>query len=74
MAAGGQVPSRRTAHGAVIGHPELGAVSAGLLEVVAEDFVELDETGFMLIQPGGIALVEVCAHRFRQRLVGGVAE
>ena len=34
---GGQVPSSR--------HPELGAVAAGLLEVVADDLVQLDEFG-----------------------------
>jgi hypothetical protein len=68
-----QAPPGRGAQ-PVVGQPELGAVSAGLFEVVAEDFVQLDKSAFMLIQPGGIALVEVCARRFRQRFVRGVAD
>ena len=56
------------------GDPELGAVAAGLLEVVAEDLVQLDQLGAVLLQPGCEALVEVGAGRFRQRVVGGVAD
>ena len=73
-AAGGQAPPRRRGQHAVVGQPELDAVAAGLLEVVAEDLVQLDELGPVLLQPGGEALVEVGAGRLRQRLVGGVAD
>ena len=73
-AAGGQAPPRRRGQLAVAGSPELGAVAAGLLEVVAEDLVQLDELGAVLLEPGREALVEVCAGRLRQRVVGGVAD
>ena len=74
VAAGGQAPPRRRGQLVVGGHPELGAVAAGLLEVVAEDLVQLDELGPVLLQPGCEALVELGAGRFRQRVVGGVAD
>ena len=53
--------------------PELGAVAERLLEVVAEQLVELDELGAVLLEPVGEALVQLCPLRFRQGLVGGVA-
>ena len=74
VAGGGQAPPRRGGQLVVVGHPELGAVAAGLLEVVAEDLVQLDELGPVLLQPGCEALVEVGAGRLRQRVVGGVAD
>ena len=74
VAAGGQAAPRRRGQHVVVGQPELGAVAAGLLEVVAEDLVQLDELGPVLLQPGGEALVEVGAGRLGQRLVGGVAD
>ena len=61
MAACHQVSPRRGRRNAVVGHPELGAVAAGLLEVVAEDLVQLDEVGSVLLQPEREALVEVRA-------------
>ena len=47
---------------------------AGLLEVVAEDLVQLDELGAVRLQPGCEALVQLGAGRFRQCVVGGVAD
>ena len=74
MAAGRQAPPRRRGQLVVCGQPELGAVAAGLLEVVAEDLVQLNQLCPVLLQPGCEALVELGAGRFRQCLVGGVAE
>ena len=74
VAAGRQAPPRRRGQLVVVGQPELGAVAAGLLEVVAEDLVQLDELGPVLLQPGCEALVEVRAGRLRERLVGRVAD
>ena len=73
-AAGRQPSPRRGGQGAVVGRPELGPVAAGLLEVVAEDLVQLDELGAVLLEPGREALVEVRAGRLRQRVVGRVAD
>ena len=42
--------------------------------MVAEELVQLDELGAVLLQPGCEALVELGAGRLRQRLVGGVAD
>ena len=56
--------SRTLRPGAVGGQSELGAVAAGLFEVVAEELVELDELGAVLLEPGGEALVEVGARGF----------
>ncbi len=58
----------------VCGQPELGAVAAGLLEVVAEDLVQLDELGAVLFQPGGEALVQLRPNGLRQRVVGCVPD
>src|SRR5829696_8804395 len=58
----------------VLGQPELRAVAARLLEVVAEDLVELDESGSGLLEPGREALVEVGAARLRDSVVGGVSD
>ena len=56
---GGQAPPRRRGQAVVVGQPELGAVAACLFEVVAEDLVQLDELGAVLLQPGCEALMEV---------------
>ena len=73
-AGGGQAPPGRAGQLVVEGHPELGAVEAGLLEVVAEYLVQLDQLDAVLLQPGCQALVQLGAGRFRQCLVGGVAD
>ena len=74
VAAGRQAPSRRGGQGAVVGRPEIGAVATGDLEVVAEELVQLDEFGPVLLQPGREALVEACPGGFRERVVGRVAD
>ena len=74
-AAGGrQSPPRRRRQCDVLRCPELGAVATGLLEVVAEDLVQLDELGPVLLEPGGEALVQLGACGLRQCLVGRVAD
>jgi hypothetical protein len=45
-----------------------------LLQVVAEELVQLDELGSVLLQPAGVALVQVSPHRLRKRVVGSVAD
>ena len=57
-----------------VGLPELGLVAGGLLEVVAEDLVQLDQLGAVLLEPVGEALVQLGPGRLRQRVVGGVAD
>jgi hypothetical protein len=42
--------------------------------VVAEELVQLDELGAVLLQPGCEALVQLGAGRFWQRVVGRVAD
>ncbi len=73
-AGGGQAPPRRRGQLFVGRHPELGSVAAGLLEVVAEDLVQLDELGAVLLEPGCEALVQLGAGRLGQRVVSGVAD
>jgi hypothetical protein len=70
----GQAPSRpvRELLGDV--EPELAAVADGLLEVVAEDFVELDQLAAVLFDPAGEPFVELGAGRLREGVVGGVAD
>ena len=53
---------------------ELDPVAVGPLEVVAEELVELDKAGAVLLQPVGEPLMELRPHRLRQRIVGGVAD
>ncbi len=67
------LPCRGGEHG-IVGQVELGAVREGLFEVVAEDLVELDELGPVLLQPGAQALMEIRAGRLGERLVRRVAE
>src|SRR5439155_21596970 len=65
-AGGGQAAPGRSGQLVVGRHSELAAVAAGLFEVVAEDLVQLDELGPVLLQPGCEALVQLGAGRFRQ--------
>ena len=53
---------------------ELFGVAMGLLEVVADDLVALDEVRPALLEPDGEALVQLGAGRLRQRVVRGVAD
>ena len=73
VAAGRQAPSRRGRQ-RVVGSPEIGAAATGDLEVEAEELVQLDEIGPVLLEPGREALVEACPGGFRQRVVGRVAD
>ena len=65
-ALGGAVPgrseplhgARRKPCGTLVRRAELEAVAVCLFEVVAEDLVELDETGAVLLEPVGEALVQ----------------
>ena len=58
----------------IVGKVELGAVRECLLEVVAEDLVELHEARRVFLQPGGQALMQICAGRLGERLVCRVAD
>jgi hypothetical protein len=53
---------------------ELDAVKMRLLEVVAEDLVQLDEIVAVRLQPLGKPLVQVRARRLGQRVVGSVSD
>ena len=53
---------------------ELGRVAGGLLEVVADDLVALDERVAVLVEPVGEAGVQVGADRLGERVVGSVAD
>ena len=64
----GELPRRLTRRA------ELDPVAIRPLEVVADDLVELDEIGGTLGDPAGEARVQVGAGRFRERLVGRVAD
>ena len=59
---------------ALVDESELGRVSVSLLEVVAEDLVELDELSATLREPLREAPVELGPGRLRERLVGGVPD
>ena len=65
---------RHCAECVVARRAELDAVTTSLLEVVAEDFVQLDEIGAVLFEPRGEAFVQFRSHRFRQGVVGGVTD
>jgi hypothetical protein len=54
--------------------PELRPVATRLLEVVPENFVQLDQVGAMVLQPIGEAAMELGADRLRQGVIGGVAD
>ena len=55
------------------GSAELLVESSGLLEVVAEHLVELDEVVPVLVEPVRESLVELGPVGLRQRFVGGVS-
>ena len=55
------------------GSAELFVEPSGLLEVVAEHLVELDEAGSVLVEPVRESLVELGPVGLRQRFVGGVS-
>ena len=57
-----------------VGLAELCLVAGGLLEVVADDLVALDEGVAVLVEPGGEARVQVGADRLGEGVVGGVAD
>ena len=54
------------------GSAELFVEPSGLLEVVAEHLVELDEAGPVLVEPGRESFVELGPGGLRQCFVGGV--
>ena len=57
----------------VVGLAQLRLVAGGLLEVVADELVPLDE-GRLALEPVGEAAVQIRAHGLRQSVVGGVAD
>ena len=63
-----------SAGGPVVERTELRAVTVGLLEVIAENLVELDQRLAVDGEPVGESFVQLGPGRFRQRLVGGVAD
>ena len=72
-------PRRRGALAPQLGeHPsvrtQLPAVARGLLEMEAEDLVELDEVASALLEPVREALVELGPNRFRQPVIRGIAD
>ena len=56
------------------GCPSSLLVAGGLLEVVAEDLVQLDQLLAALLEPAGEALVQLRPRGLRERVVGGVAD
>ena len=77
-AAAGRRQSLRRATGdialAVVHRAELGRVAVCLLEVVADDLVELDQVLPVLLQPGCESLVQLRARGLGQPFVGGVPD
>ena len=61
-------------HGFVAGQPQLGLVVERLLEVVADDLVQLDQVARRAAQPVGEPLVQVGPGCLGQGVVGGVAD
>ena len=57
-----------------VGPAELASVARRLLEVVADDLVELDQLARVRVEPVGEALVQLGARLLRQRVVRGVAD
>ena len=72
-ASGGQTLSRCHREPLVL-TSQLSAVVDGLLEVVAEKLVQLDDGGPVLLEPPGEASVEVRTCSLRQSVVGCVAD
>src|SRR5262249_5058458 len=54
--------------------PELGLVASCLLEMEAENLLDLDEVLTALLQPVGEALVQLRARRLGERPVGSIAD
>ena len=54
--------------------PELAQVTGALLEVVADNFVTLDQRAPSLVEPVGEPDMEICPHRLGKRFVGGVPD
>ena len=73
-ACGGQALSSGGHERVVGGLTQLPPIADGLLEVVAEELVQLDEGGAVLLEPARITRVQVRARGFRQRVVGGVPD
>ena len=57
-----------------VGLPELGLVPRGLLEVVSDDLVQLDQVSAVLRQPGGEALVQLGSHHLWEGVVGSIPD
>ena len=58
-----------------VARPECNAIPERLLEMVADDLLELAQPVLgRPLEPGGVALVQVGARVLRQRAVGGVAD
>ena len=72
--AGGCEPFRRPQAELLVGRAELLPVAVGLLEVVADDLVELDERRAVPLQPHGEALVQIGPGRLGQRVVRRIAD
>jgi hypothetical protein len=70
----GEAVARSRGERGVRREPELGAVAPRLLEVIPDDLVQFYERGAVLLQPAREPLVQLCARRLRQRVVGGVAD
>ena len=72
--AGGREPGGGAVGEAGVGLPELRVIAVGLLEVVADDLVALDECLAVLVEPVGEAGVQVGTDRLGEGVVGGVAD
>ena len=58
----------------VIGRAQLAPVAEGLLQMVADDLVQLYQAGAAPFEPPGEPFMKLCPVRFRERLVGGVTD
>ena len=56
------------------GQPQLDSIAVGLLEVVTEDLVQLDQVGAVALEPNREALVQLCTCRLREPVVRRVAD
>jgi hypothetical protein len=72
--AGGREPGGGSVRQSGFGPAELCLVAGGLLEVIADDLVALDERLAVLIEPVGEAGVQVGTDRLGERVVGGVSD
>ena len=69
-----QTPASLFLQNCVLSRAELATVPAGLLEVVAEDFVQLDQLATVLLEPVRELLVQIGPGRFGKRVVRRVAD